>query len=166
MPGKSHGQRILVGYSPRGCKESDTTERLHSLHFIIYHWRRKWQLTPVFLPGETRGQRSLPGHGPWGHRELDTTEMIEHVCTHRLYTASSQGKLISKKSILNLINQEKYSRRYEVEAETFQQTTSTQLLTLSKAPFHLLQFMKPQDCVHQPGPCMDFSIQGSKGFYF
>ena len=23
---KSHGQRILVGYSPWGCKESDTTE--------------------------------------------------------------------------------------------------------------------------------------------
>ena len=30
LPGKSHGQRSLVGYSPRGCKESDTTERLHS----------------------------------------------------------------------------------------------------------------------------------------
>ena len=26
---KSHGQRSLVGYSPRGRKESDTTERLH-----------------------------------------------------------------------------------------------------------------------------------------
>ena len=24
--GKSHGQRSLVGYSPCGCKESDTTE--------------------------------------------------------------------------------------------------------------------------------------------
>jgi len=23
-----HGQRSLVGYSPQGCKESDTTERL------------------------------------------------------------------------------------------------------------------------------------------
>ena len=29
--GKSHRQRSLVGYSPRGRKESDTTERLHSL---------------------------------------------------------------------------------------------------------------------------------------
>ena len=27
LPGKSHGQRSLVGYSPRGRKESDTTER-------------------------------------------------------------------------------------------------------------------------------------------
>ena len=29
FPGKSHGQRSLVGYSPWGRKESDTTERLH-----------------------------------------------------------------------------------------------------------------------------------------
>ena len=25
LPGKSHGQRSLVGYSPWGCKELDTT---------------------------------------------------------------------------------------------------------------------------------------------
>ena len=29
LPGESHGCRSLVGYSPRGRKESDTTERLH-----------------------------------------------------------------------------------------------------------------------------------------
>ena len=28
LPGDSHGQRSLVGYSPWGCKESDTTEQL------------------------------------------------------------------------------------------------------------------------------------------
>ena len=28
LPGESHGQRGLVGYSPWGCKESDMTERL------------------------------------------------------------------------------------------------------------------------------------------
>ena len=27
LPGESHGQRSLVGYSPWGRKESDTTER-------------------------------------------------------------------------------------------------------------------------------------------
>ena len=33
---KSHGQMSLVGYSPWGCKESDTTEQRH-LHFhFIY----------------------------------------------------------------------------------------------------------------------------------
>ena len=29
LPGKSHGWRSLVGYSPWGCKELDTTEQLH-----------------------------------------------------------------------------------------------------------------------------------------
>ena len=29
LPGESHGQRSLGGYSPWGRKESDTTERLH-----------------------------------------------------------------------------------------------------------------------------------------
>ena len=29
LPGKSHGQRSLVGCSPWGLEESDTTERLH-----------------------------------------------------------------------------------------------------------------------------------------
>ena len=26
LPGESHGQRSLGSYSPRGCKEADTTE--------------------------------------------------------------------------------------------------------------------------------------------
>ena len=30
LPGKSHGQRSLAGYSPCGHKESDTTSRLNS----------------------------------------------------------------------------------------------------------------------------------------
>ena len=34
LPGKSHGQRSLVGCSPWGRKESDTTERLH-FHFWL-----------------------------------------------------------------------------------------------------------------------------------
>ena len=35
LPGKSHGQRSLVGYSSWGHKESDTTEQLH-FHFRCY----------------------------------------------------------------------------------------------------------------------------------
>ena len=34
LPGKSHGWRSLVGYCPWGHRESDTTERLHSLNYI------------------------------------------------------------------------------------------------------------------------------------
>ena len=36
LPGKSHGQRSLAGYSPCGHKKSDTTERLstHTFHCL------------------------------------------------------------------------------------------------------------------------------------
>ena len=34
LPGKSHGWRSLVGYSPWGPEESDTTEQLH-FHFSL-----------------------------------------------------------------------------------------------------------------------------------
>ena len=33
LPGESRGQRTLVGYSPQGCKESDTTKQLHDFTF-------------------------------------------------------------------------------------------------------------------------------------
>ena len=39
MPGKSHGLRSLVGYSPWGCRKSDMTEWLH-FHF---HVDTKWK---------------------------------------------------------------------------------------------------------------------------
>ena len=47
-------------------------------------WRRKWQLTPVFLPEKFYGQRSLVDYSPWGRKELDTTEHTAH--THILYS--------------------------------------------------------------------------------
>ena len=37
-------------------------------------WRRKRQLTPVFLLENVHGQRSLAGYSPWGCKELDMTE--------------------------------------------------------------------------------------------
>ena len=38
LPGESHGQRSLVGYSPWGHKESDTTERLHFTSCPLSQW--------------------------------------------------------------------------------------------------------------------------------
>ena len=35
LPVKSQGQRSLVGYSPRGCKESDMTERTRGYHALV-----------------------------------------------------------------------------------------------------------------------------------
>ena len=52
-------------------------------------WRRKWQLTPVFLPGESHGQRSLAGSGPWGLKESD---MAGHTHTHTRTTQPLNAK--------------------------------------------------------------------------
>ena len=35
LPGEFHGQRSLAGYSPWGCKESDTTKRLSLSHSYV-----------------------------------------------------------------------------------------------------------------------------------
>ena len=46
LPGESHGWRSLVGYSPRGRKGSDMTERLylltHLLELYLLHWHRTY----------------------------------------------------------------------------------------------------------------------------
>ena len=42
LPGKSHGQRSLVGYSPSGRKGSDATERLH-----VYQLRKAATSPPI-----------------------------------------------------------------------------------------------------------------------
>ena len=44
--------------------------------FTFMHWRRKWQLTPVFLPGKSHGWRNLVSYSPWGRKESDTTERL------------------------------------------------------------------------------------------
>ena len=46
---KSHGQKSLVGYSPWGRKESDTTERLHFPFKIL-------RLKTLGFPGSTKKQ--------------------------------------------------------------------------------------------------------------
>ena len=35
LPGEFQGQRILVGHSPWGCKESDTTKQLTLTHLYV-----------------------------------------------------------------------------------------------------------------------------------
>ena len=54
LPGKSHGRRALVGYSPWGCKELDTTEWLpflsfyYSRHYSIVMLLHKANLLALF----------------------------------------------------------------------------------------------------------------------
>ena len=50
-----HGQRSLAGYSPRVCKESDTTEATENAH-------TRWGLLlPVTVSPNARGQPAVPG---------------------------------------------------------------------------------------------------------
>ena len=48
-------------------------------------WKRKWQLTPVYLPGKSHGQRSLASYSPWGHKRV----------RHNLVTEQQQSVYVS-----------------------------------------------------------------------
>ena len=53
LPGESHGQRSLAGYSPYGCKESDMTEATwHTRRIYKIAEMRLWHLvwTQQFFP--------------------------------------------------------------------------------------------------------------------
>ena len=56
LPGKFHGWRSLVGYSPWGHKELDTTERLQFQNFTIRKTRKPEPRTDT--PGEGAGEVS------------------------------------------------------------------------------------------------------------
>ena len=58
LPGESHGWRNLVGYSPRGHKELDTTERLH-FHFHFPLLRNDKTIVSLFF----RFTSTLTGSG-------------------------------------------------------------------------------------------------------
>ena len=55
LPGKSHGRRSLVGCSPWGRKESDTTERLHfhalEMEMVTHSSVLAWRIPGTGEPG-------------------------------------------------------------------------------------------------------------------
>ena len=69
LPGESHGWRSLVGYSPWGRKESDTTERLH-FHFqrhrkdVMLPFPMQWQ-----WPREKMVRRGTSSMALWGNHQ-------------------------------------------------------------------------------------------------
>ena len=58
--GKPHGWRSLVGYSPQGRKESDTTERLHFFTLTSAVVERLYCWVKVNMK---HGNRLLQGEG-------------------------------------------------------------------------------------------------------
>ena len=101
-----------LGYSPWGRKESDTTERLHSLTHSKLElprglhdkesthqcrrpgldpwirkipWWREWKPTPVFFAGEFHGPTSLAGYSPWDWKRSDMTEHAHGHILNKLF---------------------------------------------------------------------------------
>ena len=69
---KSHGLRSVVGYSPWGCKESDTTEPLHFPHFPIHlPMQETWAL---FLGQEDPLEEGMATHSSILTWEIPQTE--------------------------------------------------------------------------------------------
>ena len=88
-PGKSHGRRSLVGCSPSGRKESDTTERVHfpcSLSCIGEGNGTPLQCSCLENP-KNRG--ALVGCNLWDHTESDTTERLHF---HFSFSCIGEGK--------------------------------------------------------------------------
>ena len=65
LPVKSHGHRSLVGYSPWGCKESDTTKHAHRPSPPIFPEGPKmcmlnWDCLAVQVPGRNPHRTPAP----------------------------------------------------------------------------------------------------------
>ena len=95
LPGKSHGQRSLVGYSPWGHKESDTTD-----FTSLYCHQRNGRHRKALCLGAPQG--------PAQHREClakavsQNTENTHVELTSNLYLAQSWGNHQNDKMIPRL----------------------------------------------------------------
>ena len=67
LPGKSHGQRSLTGYSPWACKESDVTERTHTSLLGVEGWLLAFS-----------GIHFKISHVPYGHILRTVTSCFHH----------------------------------------------------------------------------------------
>ena len=75
LPGESHGQRSLAGYSPLGCKESDRTEQLT---LTVYQFSSVQSLSHVWLfvtPWTVAHQASLSITNSWSPPKLMSIEL-------------------------------------------------------------------------------------------
>ena len=94
LPGKFHGQRSLLGYSPWGCRESDTTEQLSTHHACSLSAVLKAEL---FTPQDAMLINSSRPHvWRWGHWEVicspfQPCDETIHESTQELTTASQKS---------------------------------------------------------------------------
>ena len=91
LPGKVQGQRSLVGYSPWGNKELDTTEQLH-FHFLLLLSTGSRQT--CFRSCSVRAQQLWQALFLWGRWDLPRPgiEPVSTVLAGRFLTTGTQGK--------------------------------------------------------------------------
>ena len=102
--------------------------------FILTHWRRKWQPTPVFLPGESQGRGSLVGRRPWGRTESATTE------------ATWQQQQQQQHSAINY-----YNHQDAHQLSTIYSSSTWKFLLIEQ---HSLVSLALWACRHQSGLCV------------
>ena len=63
LPGEVHGRRSLAGYSPWGCKESNTTERLTHFHIFtrMIHFAVQQKLIRQYKATKLQFKKKLGG---------------------------------------------------------------------------------------------------------
>ena len=74
LPGKSHGWRSLLGYSPWGQEESDLTERLH-FHFHFHALEKEMATHSSVLAWR------IPGTGEPGGLRCMGSHRVRHNCS-------------------------------------------------------------------------------------
>ena len=110
LPGKSHGRRSLVGYSPRGRKESDTTERLH-FHFHA----SKVMLKILQARLQQNVNRELPDVQAGFRKDRGTRDQI---ASKRVPKKTSTSALLTMPKPLTVwitANCEKFLKRWEYQ---------------------------------------------------
>ena len=107
--------------------------RLSNFAFTFhFHWRRKWQPTPVFLPRESQGRGSLVGCRLWGRTESDTTEAAQQQQQQHAPVCSMET------------SQTDDLRDYDITREFLQTVNNTSVTSVSSS--HLLVPMFPALC--------------------
>ena len=78
--GESQGQRSLAGYSPRACKESDTTEHAHHTEILCSHSGRHCE--------DRRKNIVYTLEQPGSVLLSDSSALLLYICVMWWYTAS------------------------------------------------------------------------------
>ena len=76
LPGKSHGQKSLVGYSARGCKELDTTEQLNQ--------QQQKERAVFTVASKTQTARVQPRWSSNRDSQQQSTQKLSTVCDGKI----------------------------------------------------------------------------------